>query len=906
MSLVSPRRSLQRSSSLLFLVILFLAIAPVHAEDIPPELNAYLAAQRAAAAQAAQREAKAQPSRSPVAAHTLQALALGTPGAITIGAVSLVTPANATAVPRFAKVELLVSIPTLSATKPFDPSPANGGIDLSAQFTGPGGVKAVKGYWDGTDWRIRFAPHEVGAWTYSVSASDSSGTASWSGGTFTCVASTARGFLRVNGASLDDGSTGRPFIGIGHNVGWQIQVEHPALSGETPATNAYGTVTPTPLLPASRAMAANGENLLVFWLSTPWELPSGSFPHRALIESASTGIGIYNQPPCQYLDQLLDKANAAGVRLLPAIWPHDAVRSSGSPWGAANWSANAYSTICAAADFTTLTAGGGGDTPQWVAQKNFFRYLTARYGYSTALAGWIGVEGIDGMDAWAANSTAVRSWCGAVETWFAQNDVVRSNGASFPLTFNGMTGSSHFMNESSIRSNNNWNAPTSNLGIATELGQQTLQLAGKPHYHNEFAGSISGGATQPTHLHNGIWADLAAGANLTPMVWGDGQAYPRLTDGTTGAAMQSHLRWLSQFIAQVPWAGWYAATSARISDSNLAAWYTNVTDRGYGWAYCTDGSDLGARALHLTASIGRYTVWWFNPNADCTTPIATTSVTSTTSDLTLVTPTVVTGLKDVAWHYQKHPTVNVGLTQNLVGGIPSTLTLSFAPSYNWMAQAVITSLPANVRLYHTSDGVTLGAQILSVPAVVPTAPLRVIAVSDNVAGVRTFGFFLTEVGTASDPATMTLALAINQPPVANSAALTLAENSPQSVTLTGSDPEGQPISFQVQTQPAHGVLSGTAPNLTYTSVTNYHGDDSFTFIVNDGVQPSTPSTVVIHVAHSDATHNQPPVANGATLTLDENTPHNVILTGSDHESQPITFQVQTQPLHGTLSGTAPN
>ena len=37
------------------------------------------------------------------------------------------------------------------------------------------------------------------------------------------------------------------------------------------------------------------------------------------------------------------------------------------------------------------------------------------------------------------------------------------------------------------------------------------------------------------------------------------------------------------------------------------------------------------------------------------------------------------------------------------------------------------------------------------------------------------------------------------------------------------------------------ALAGTAPALTYTPAANYHGNDSFTFTVNDGAGTSAPS-----------------------------------------------------------------
>ena len=47
--------------------------------------------------------------------------------------------------------------------------------------------------------------------------------------------------------------------------------------------------------------------------------------------------------------------------------------------------------------------------------------------------------------------------------------------------------------------------------------------------------------------------------------------------------------------------------------------------------------------------------------------------------------------------------------------------------------------------------------------------------------------------------------------------------------------------------PTHGLLSGTAPALTYTPATDYLGTDSFTFKANDGLLDSNIATVSINV-----------------------------------------------------------
>ena len=85
------------------------------------------------------------------------------------------------------------------------------------------------------------------------------------------------------------------------------------------------------------------------------------------------------------------------------------------------------------------------------------------------------------------------------------------------------------------------------------------------------------------------------------------------------------------------------------------------------------------------------------------------------------------------------------------------------------------------------------------------------------------------------------------------------------VTLTGSDPDSDPLTYNVATGPAHGALTGTAPNLTYTPAPDFNGGDSFTFTVNDGTVDSAPATVSITVTPV----NDPPIATPQTVNVNE-------------------------------------
>ncbi len=116
-----------------------------------------------------------------------------------------------------------------------------------------------------------------------------------------------------------------------------------------------------------------------------------------------------------------------------------------------------------------------------------------------------------------------------------------------------------------------------------------------------------------------------------------------------------------------------------------------------------------------------------------------------------------------------------------------------------------------------------------------TAPNVTYTPSANYNGADSFTFKVNDGTVDSAPATVSISVTpVNDSPVADAQALSTAEDTPLGILLSGSDVENSPLSFAVVATPAHGSLSGSAPNLTYTPDLNYHGADSFTFKVNDG------------------------------------------------------------------------
>src|SRR5207237_477173 len=94
----------------------------------------------------------------------------------------------------------------------------------------------------------------------------------------------------------------------------------------------------------------------------------------------------------------------------------------------------------------------------------------------------------------------------------------------------------------------------------------------------------------------------------------------------------------------------------------------------------------------------------------------------------------------------------------------------------------------------------------------------------NYNGADSFTYKANDGALNSNVATVSITVtAVNDAPVANAQSATTAEDTAKAITLTASDVDGDALTYSIVSGPAHGALSGAAPNVTYTPAANYNG-----------------------------------------------------------------------------------
>ena len=223
--------------------------------------------------------------------------------------------------------------------------------------------------------------------------------------------------------------------------------------------------------------------------------------------------------------------------------------------------------------------------------------------------------------------------------------------------------------------------------------------------------------------------------------------------------------------------------------------------------------------------------------ASCTTNLAITGVTASGSESTHPPTHAIDNNFGTRW---ANPALGSSIRADL-GSTQNICSVDIA-WYNGNARQyhfVIATSTDGISFTNVFSGDSSGTTSSSEKYIIPATDARYVRVTingnteNNAASIYELDIFGSSSG--------------NSPPVANNQAVAVNKNTAKAVTLTATDPNNDPLTYSIVTPPAHGILTGTAPNLMYNPTTGYVGPDSFTFKANDGTIDSNIATVSITV-----------------------------------------------------------
>ncbi|MEE8594018.1 MAG: Ig-like domain-containing protein, partial [Candidatus Bipolaricaulota bacterium] len=179
----------------------------------------------------------------------------------------------------------------------------------------------------------------------------------------------------------------------------------------------------------------------------------------------------------------------------------------------------------------------------------------------------------------------------------------------------------------------------------------------------------------------------------------------------------------------------------------------------------------------------------------------------------------------------------------------------------------------------------------------------------------------------SDSVTIEITVtAVNDRPEASDGPVTISEDTSATITMTGSDPDLDVLSFQIVGGPSHGTIMGldgatavpegcgschtagssvewatggvSAEHLTYTPAQDYYGTDEIIFQVCDSSGACDTGVVTIVVEPADDN----PIPDPQAVTTPEDVAKGNVLTAVEPDGEALTYGIVSSPSHGTITG----
>ena len=172
----------------------------------------------------------------------------------------------------------------------------------------------------------------------------------------------------------------------------------------------------------------------------------------------------------------------------------------------------------------------------------------------------------------------------------------------------------------------------------------------------------------------------------------------------------------------------------------------------------------------------------------------------------------------------------------------------------------------------------------------------------NYNGSDSFTYTVSDSAGITATATVTITVTpVNDAPVAESLSLSVDEDNTLSGSLSANDIDGDSLTYSLVNASTDGnvTIDANTGAFTFTPNTNFTGEITFSYKVNDGSLDSNEATVTITVTPV----NDAPVAAEIEVSTDEDTPLTLELSSyvTDIDSNSITYYIDTEPTHGTIT-----
>ncbi|MGG3570689.1 cadherin-like domain-containing protein, partial [Priestia megaterium] len=152
-------------------------------------------------------------------------------------------------------------------------------------------------------------------------------------------------------------------------------------------------------------------------------------------------------------------------------------------------------------------------------------------------------------------------------------------------------------------------------------------------------------------------------------------------------------------------------------------------------------------------------------------------------------------------------------------------------------------------------------------------------------------------GTAVSTVTINV-IPVNDPPITSNVSFIIAEDSTLINQIVAVDPDGNPLTFSLQTAPGNGVAVVNADGtFSYQPNLNFNGTDQFTVLVSDGQGGTAVSTVTVTITPV----NDAPTVPNYTFSTQEDSPVVGAIVGTDVDGNPLSYQLQVAPTNGVAA-----